>query len=60
MILHVFFAIVLINFISAAILDLSCSLIAQALHLYNKADDAKVYRFSASCVFGLQMVLKFY
>jgi len=46
MILSCVFCIVLINFISTAILGLNLSLIAQALHLYNKADDAKVYIFS--------------
>lgn len=48
---HVWFAFLLINFISTdVILDLSCSLIAQDSHPYNKLDSAKVsYVFSLVC-----------
>jgi len=47
----VWFAFLLINFISTdVILDLSCSLIAQDSHPYNKLDSAKVsYVFSLVC-----------
>jgi len=50
----------LINFISPdVILGLSCSLIAQRPHPYNKVGNSKVFYIFSLCVFGIERILKF-
>jgi len=56
----VYFDVVLINLISAnVILDLSCSLIVQRPHSYNKVGNSNVFYIFSLCVFGIERVLTF-